>query len=259
MVPASKYLGMVQAADKADAWDETEDITLITTLVKIGNKPWKEIAAGMKTGRTGSQVRDRFHKTIKKSAKYKGMLPESALKHRRNPGPVVAVPPSPTTMTEADLLAVEVPIDFDDDYGSQDRFSFEDIWAMGAMPHLAQPVPLSAIPSPASLAALPVGTFREPWVEPPQPAPSPPKPVAASVTFREVPKLNQKFERGDNGWCATQLVHLPQNGWAEDNFKQINAMLAKPLPKQKRKPREAAPSKSALVFNAAFVRPIGCA
>ena len=55
-----------------------------------------------------------------------------------------------------DVLEVDIPLDALD---CADKFSFEEICGLGAMPHLSQPVPF-CVASPTSLAALPSSLHR---------------------------------------------------------------------------------------------------
>jgi len=233
--------------DASIAWTEDEDRLLIASLAKLGNVHWKSIATGV-PGRTGSECRDRFHKTIKKSAKYRDIIPDSVLNGRRRPVPVsVPTPPVDATIEDADLLALDLPLDFDD--SAVDTFSFEGMLQLGALPHLAQPVPLS-IPSPSSLAALPQFQVQ---------APAPPgrKP---GLTISMVPTMRSA---GQATASMTRATAGPI-GFAPSTLSAINKMINRPLgaapvakPIKKRAASKAVASvASTLVFNPQLVRSI---
>lgn len=261
----------------ACTWTEDEDKRLIDTLVKLGNVPWKTVAKSVK-GRTSNQCRDRFHKSIKKAARYRNMIPDCVLVYRRNtrgvPVPVEEfdgfaeyeedsqrdVPDA--TVDHAfgtDAFTIDMPIDAE--LSIDDKFSFEEICELGAMPHLTQPVPMT-IPSPTSLAALPL--YQPLFAEEPAIPPSrPSSPVAGTITIRVTPKVQIGWSRV-GGVCATAGPIGPANSFVERHFSKINQMVSKlRLLKAPQKRvaalKMAAPMSTAtpsIVFNPLIVRPI---
>lgn len=140
-------------------------------LVAIGTIPaWKTVARYVPT-RTGVQCRDRYNKVIKKAPHWKAALKKVSLKHRVDRGEPHVAHVAP--VVEAVLpLRIEVPPPCEE---TTDAFSFESMHALGALPHLAQPVP-NVMPSPDSLKQLPRC-----------PTPLPPAPRASTFAPRVVP------------------------------------------------------------------------
>lgn len=137
-------------------------------LVAIGTVPaWKTVARYVPT-RTGVQCRDRYNKVIKKAPHWQVALKKVALKH-----PVDRDEQHVAPVVEAVLpLRIEVPPPCEE---TTDAFSFESMHALGALPHLAQPVP-NFMPSPDSMKQLPRC-----------PSPLPPAPRASTFAPRVVP------------------------------------------------------------------------
>ena len=234
------------------AWTEDDDRLLIETLVKVGKVPWKNVAMCMR-GRAASQCRDRFHKHIKKAAKYRNLIPQHVLDYRRHLSAIPAtddeldakaVEEAFSDALAEDLFSIELPEDLC--AGSGDKFSFEEIYELGAMPHLAQPVPLTVL-SPRSLEALPK-CQASPVLKPKGPG---------TVTFSMVPSGQLNWSRR-GGMCATAGPIGARDGFTESTFAKINRLVNKPTrvpPKKRRsvaKPR--ARRASVIVFNPQMVR-----
>jgi hypothetical protein len=135
-LPASKFL---------KAWTADEDRQLIETLVKLGKVSWKEIACRMGS-RASYQCRDRWHKVLKRQEGVRKQHPELVASYRRNPVPkTVDVPVAeaePPGTPDCDLFAIEFPPLPLDDL----RFSFEELHALGALPHRHLPIPPPVAP-----------------------------------------------------------------------------------------------------------------
>lgn len=154
-------------------WSPSEDSQLVEALVAIGTVPaWKTVARYVTT-RTSVQCRDRYNKVIKKAPHWQVAL-KKLDQHVDHDAPQVA------PVVEAVLpLHVTVPPPCEE---TTDAFSFESMHALGALPHLSQPVP-NVMPSPDSMKQLP----RCPTPLPPAPRASTPAPRASTFAPRIVP------------------------------------------------------------------------
>lgn len=145
-------------------WTNEEDEALVNVMKDLGTiSSWNAVGEQMRA-RDGRQCRDRYHKVIKRSATWKRAITQIKLpRHggfRRNDEKeehsLQELGDLPLDEMVHDLL-VAIPEAAQQSY---DTFSFEHMYALGALPHLSQPVP-NTLPSPDSMKALPT------W-EPPQ-------------------------------------------------------------------------------------------
>lgn len=116
-------------------------------LVTLGTVPaWKTVARYV-PNRTGTQCRNRYNKVIKKASHWKDALKGVVFKHAVDCEALKATPVAEAVVP----LRIEVPPPCEE---TTDAFSFESMHALGALPHLAQPVP-NVMPSPDSMKQLP--------------------------------------------------------------------------------------------------------
>lgn len=281
MAPALSWEELAMQTSKPVPWTEAEDWLIIALVKKLAGMPWKNIAMGV-PGRDGDACRSRYHRVIKKADKYAAHLPSVRSRGARSqPTPdeqdvEAAVEDGVVDTFGSDLLAVEIPLD---DLDSTDKFSFEEICDLGAMPHLSQPVPL-CVASPTSLAALPEFNASS---SPETVAVSSPPPVVKSgnISFhvlprglvarpsqqgdavRIVPRGPPEYTRASGSRAVSSSI-----GFAHVDLADINKMINKPLPDQawhrssaihkqrKAKVKAAQARVSELVFNTQLVRPV---
>jgi len=255
----------------AGAWTEQEDRTLVDALVKHLDGPWRRVAKHL-PNRDVSQCRERYHRVLKNSPKYADLIPQQVRDYRRNAQTRKDVKPPPI-QTEEDLFAastaelefggitaedlVQAACETLDE--TQDRFSFEEIHELGAMPHLTQPVPID-VPSPRTLLAPP----KVPWCAPEsntldnEPAAHTfPKelPPMGKITFRTVAKVHARdFKK--SGFRMRSDVAGPKNGFLAINFAQVNKVLNRGATMPSKHFRKKAKQSTGIVFNTGLVRTI---
>lgn len=279
MAPALRWEELAVQPSKPAPWTEAEDWLIIALVKKLVGAPWKNIAMGV-PGRDGDACRSRYHRVIKKSDKYAAHLPDRVRIARGQPAPEeqeadAAMEPSVVEMFGSDLLAVEMPLD---NFNLADKFLFEEICGLGAMPHLSQPVPLCVAP-PTSLAALP--EFNSSSSPETVAVPSPPpcvksgnisvhvlprglvaRPRQEGNAVRIVPKTQREYTRASGCRAISSSI-----GFAHVDLADINKMINRPAPvqawhrssaihKQKKKAAAAQSQVPGLVFNTQLVRPV---
>ena len=264
------------------AWTYSEDCLLIKTLIQMGNVRWQDVAETM-PGRTGVNCRDRWNKYLLKMVKYRHLIPDHVrnMRRRGKAKPPMAyesddesedVDDGGDDGDEDDLLATAAERAVADVFGEggifdelpaevgvDDKFCFEDMLGLGAMPHVSKPVaPGLPLPLPASIDALPAfdQLLAHEKLSPStcaQTAPSSPGALACPAAFnvRVVPRVNFAIGRGNTAKAAGIVL----NQFTEAGFAEINAMMRRPLarPVVKRVKHSAAKT-PAIVFNTQLVR-----
>jgi len=280
VAPALSWKQLAMQTSKPVPWTEAEDWLIVALVKKLVGMPWKTIAMGV-PGRDGDACRSRFHRVIKRSDKYAAHLPDGVREVRGQPAPEekdveAAVEDGVADTFGSDLLAVDIPLD---DLDSADKFSFEEICDLGAMPHLSQPVPL-CVASPTSLAALPEFNASSSPETVAVPSP-PPRVESGTISFHVIPRglVARPSQQGN----AVRIVpkgapECPRTsgcravsgsiGFAHVDLTDINKMINRPLPEQawhrssaihkQRKAKVKATNAlvSELVFNTQLVRPV---
>lgn len=254
---------MAPSATANNGWSGAEDKRLVAVIAAMGAIPsWKAVAVHVK-GRTHLQCRDRYHKTVKRSPLWKPLLKDITLPRQGGwRGPPKATEPH----SEPDSgLFIELPPQCEE---TTDAYSFECMHALGALPHLAQPVP-SVMPSPDSMKELPT------WPAAPEPAQrAPPPPTFKPRIVPECSRLQTKPLMRVEYVSSMQvhlLAHLPlgrrlvTTGRA---FEQVNGTINRTPIKNKHKRTTATPPTTTppttpdgdkvqvhrVVFNARMVR-----
>ena len=249
-------------------WNEAEDHRLIKTLIEMGNVRWVDVAERM-PGRSGENCRDRYHKYISKMVKYRHLVPDDVREIRKRGAPKSkpaydsgddldddcdddnllneAAERAVADVFGGDVFGVQLP----GDVSTDDKFCFEDMLGLGAMPHVAKPV-APGLPSPGSMAALP--TFAPlPARKPPAPPAPPQVPATPAVSKTSPPGLHVRVVPRVFGSKA-RATSIVCDQFTERNFADINAMLRRPLVKPIAKNKKQAMKAPGIVFNPRLVK-----
>jgi hypothetical protein len=249
---------MAPSATATNSWSGDEDKCLVDVIGVMGAIPsWKAVAEHVK-GRTHLQCRDRYHKTIKRSPLWKPLLKDITLPRQGGwRGPPKATEPFSEPCS---VLSIELPPQCEE---TTDAYSFECMHALGALPHLAQPVP-NVMPSPDSMKELPK------WPTLPEPVQqAPPAPTFKPRIVTECPRLQTKSSvriEYVSSMQAHLLVRLPPGRRLVTTgraFEQVNGAINRTPIKKKPKRITATPPTAPdgdkaqahrVVFNARMVR-----
>lgn len=239
-------------------WSPSEDAQLVEAIVAFGTVPaWKTVARYVPT-RTEVQCRDRYNKVVKNAPHWQAALQYVVPNRLSNRNELQVAP-----VVEGVLpLRIQVPPPCEE---TTSAFSFESMHALGALPHLAQPVPF-VMPSPDSMAQLP----RCPTPQLPR-CPTPQLPAPPTSTFvprivpvdacRKLQSASRLVVRVVPTLEADSLLHLPTTRWYVTTgraLQQVNDMIGA-SPKKRARLRAAAAEKprekavEGVVFNGRLV------